>query len=491
MRLLLLSTYELGHQPLGIAGPASLLAAAGHVVRGRDLAVEPLAADDLDWADAVACSVPMHTALRLAAEALASIRAQRPGLPIALHGLYAPVGASALGARDLAVAGEVGDALLEWARDLETRSVGAQAASSAGPTVRVEVGRTRGPRAAARGDAAAPPVPDRSLLPPLERYTYLISGGADRLVGAVEASRGCSHRCRHCPVPTVYDGRTRPVPVDEVLADVAQLVVAGAGHVHFADPDFLNRPAHALRVVQAMHERLPELSFDATIKVSHVLAHRDAITALGDAGCVFVVSAFESTSPVVLGHLDKGHSAADAGEAVAVLRAAGIEPRPSFLPFTPWTTIPDLVELLDFVAAYDLVDSVDPVQYGIRLLLPPGSLLLRDPDPVLSASLTAYDPAGLGWSWTSPDRRLDELQRAVALRTERAAGCGEPAAATYSAVRALVFSALGTPDPGPPPLRAPALPGVRPRLSEAWFCCAEPTSLQLGAVGSGVGAGPA
>jgi radical SAM superfamily enzyme YgiQ (UPF0313 family) len=307
-------------------------------------------------------------------------------------------------------------------------------------------------------------------------------------VGSVETTRGCSHRCRHCPVPTVYDGRTRLVDAREVLADIDQLVAMGAGHIHFADPDFLNRPAQARRVVTALHARHPELSFDATIKVSHVLAQRDTIGALADAGCVFVVSAFESTSELVLRRLDKGHTTADAAEAVRVLRDAGIEPRPSFLPFTPWTTLEDVAELLDFVAAHDLIESVDPVQYGIRLLVPPGSLLLDDPDPILTAAYQRYDTEALGWTWVTADRRVDELQRAIAVRTEEAAAIGEPASATYAAVRALTYDALGLLDPGLPPARSRAATGARPRLSETWFCCAEPTARQLGAVRSEVSA---
>jgi radical SAM superfamily enzyme YgiQ (UPF0313 family) len=506
VRLLLLSTYELGHQPLGIAGPARVLGVAGHELRGRDLAVEQLHHDDLSWADAVVCSVPMHTALRLALGVLRSVRASRPEMPIALHGLYAPVGASALRDGDLAVAGDADGTLLDWAS-----SIGDPATpeSPHGPVVRVEIGRrgslirtardAPGDRhattvACASGDGRSAPVrdvgacglPDRTVVPPLDRYTHLVGCGPDRLVGAVEASRGCSHRCRHCPVPTVYDGRTRAVPVEDVLADVAQLVAAGAEHIHLCDPDFLNRPQHASRVVAALHADFPGVSFDATVKVSHILAHGDVIAQMGASGCSFVVSAFESTSATVLERLDKGHTAAEAGEAVAVLRRAGIEPRPSFLPFTPWTSREDLVELMDFVARHDLVDSVDAVQYGIRLLLPPGSLLLRDPDPVLASALGDFDPDALGWTWRSPDPLLDTLQDAIAVETERAACHGWTPGEAYAVVRAAVFDMLGRADPGLPTVVSASGAMQRPRLSEAWFCCAEPTARQLGAVRDGM-----
>ncbi|MDA8292620.1 MAG: radical SAM protein [Actinomycetota bacterium] len=483
-RLLLVSTYELGQQPLGIAAPGAALRAAGHEVRGRDLSLAPLEPEDLEWADAVVCSVPMHTALRLALATLSELRRLRPGLRVALHGLYAPVGAPSLRPGDLAVAGETEDALCEWAASLSAsglpapglRNPGPGAAGRDGPVVRVDIGRPLRSERTARGGTS---LPDRALAPSLDRYARLVSSGPDRLVAGVESSRGCSHRCSHCPVPTVYRGRTRVVPVADVLADVDQVVAAGAGHVHFADPDFLNRPEHARRVARALHERHPRVSFDATIKVSHVLAYRDVVEELARCGCAFVVSAFESTSDRVLEALAKGHRSDDAAEAVRVLRSAGIEPRPSFLPFTPWTRLPDVVELLDFVAESDLVESVDAVQYGIRLLLPPGSLLLAAPDETLARALRSYDEDALGWRWESEDPRLDDLQQSFARRTELAAERDEPAAETYAAVRSLAFEALGQPDHGVPRPLTRARPGARPRLSESWFCCAEPTRSQV------------
>ncbi len=488
MRVLLLSTYELGAQPLGCAVPAAALGAAGHEVRSCDLAVEEWPADDVAWADAAACSVPMHTALRLGLAAVSRLHAERPGLPVALHGLYAPIAATTglLGPRDLAAAGESDGLLVSWVDGLAA-TAGPGAPAPAGPGVHVELGP-----ASRAGDRPAP-LPRREGLPGLERYARLALGDEERLVATVETTRGCNHTCRHCPVPVVYRGRTRVVVAASVLDDVEQLVAAGARHVHFADPDFLNRPRHALEVVRALDERHPDLTFDATIKVTHLLRHRALVPELAAAGCLFVVSAFESASDDVLARLDKGHTAAEAAEAVEILRASGIEPRPSFLPFTPWTSLEDLAELLDLVASYDLVWNVEPVQYGIRLLLPPGSLLLEEPDEepdeVLAGCLGVYDPAQLGYGWRSPDPRVDELQQALAERTEAAAASGEPIEETYLAVRALVFAAIGRPDPGPPPLRsAGAVPGpARPRLTEAWFCCAEPTSVQLGQIAAFAG----
>ena len=58
-----------------------------------------------------------------------------------------------------------------------------------------------------------------------------------------------------------------------VLDDIAAQVDAGAQHITFGDPDFFNGPAHARRIVEALHCRFPALSYDVTVKVEHLLRH--------------------------------------------------------------------------------------------------------------------------------------------------------------------------------------------------------------------------
>jgi radical SAM superfamily enzyme YgiQ (UPF0313 family) len=482
MRVLLVSTYELGHQPLHLAAPAAALAAAGHEVRMLDTSVEPWTREPVDWAEAVAFSVPMHTAMRLALRAAAAVRAVRPDLPICLYGLYATVSRDLTlgpaGLADHAIAGEYEEGLLTWADALaapERKSPAASATRLSRSTVNIAVQRdSQTPRAVIDLGRRRPAgTPARQGLPPLERYAHLALGGEERIVGYVEASRGCLHRCRHCPVPVIYDGRIRIVPADVVLADIESLVKAGARHITFGDPDFLNGPQHSMRVVAAMHERWPELTFDCTVKVEHILRHDGLWPELAAAGCLFVVSAFETVNDDTLARLDKGHTSADAAAAVALLRRHSIEIRPSFLPFTPWTTLDEVADIVDFVAALDLVPNVDPVHYTIRLLLPQGSLL----EPILAAEgrLGAYDAERLTWTWASEDRTVDELQTRLAALVEGAQTAGEPIEQIYGRVRAVAHAAAGrhpaggATDPTPVLSRSGTGEG-RPRLTEPWFC---------------------
>ena len=447
MRVLLISTYELGHQPLHVASPAAALREAGHEVRCLDLSVQPWSEDIVDWSQAVALSVPMHTAMRLAVRLAAALRDRRPELPLCLYGLYATVGSDSHVGRlaDRVIAGEYEPALVAWVEEL-----------GGGPP------RDASPVQLGRGSFS---VPARHLLPPLESYARLAIDGEERLVGYVEGSHGCVHRCRHCPVPVIYDGRIRIVGRSTVMDDIEQLVSMGARHITFGDPDFLNGRRHSLALVQAMRERFPALTFDCTTKVEHILENASLWPALAEAGCLFVVSALEAVNDDLLERLDKGHTTEEAAAAIALLRKHGIDVRPSFLPFTPWTTLEDVVDLLDFVAEHDLIGNVDPVQYSIRLLLPEGSLLLERPG--VAPHLLAYDPERLSYGWRSVDPRVDRLQSELARIVERAAGV-EPVSTTYLKVRAAALEAAGRAR-GTEPISAGSVEG-RPRLTEPWFC---------------------
>src|SRR6516165_10010401 len=466
MRVLLVSTYELGHQPLHVASPAAALRKAGHEVRCLDLSVERWDAGALEWAQAAGFSVPMHTAMRLAMRAAAGVRRARPELPVCFYGLYAPVSRDlTVGAlADRAIAGEYEPALTAWVGEL---------AAGGPPDARADEALIQ----LGRGEFE---LPARDLLPPLERYAHLALGGDERLVGYVEASHGCVHRCRHCPVPAVYDGRIRVVQAESVLRDVERLVAMGARHITFGDPDFLNGRRHSADIVRALHERFPALTFDCTTKVEHVLEHGDVWEDMAASGCLFVVSALESVNDEILARLEKGHTTEEAVLAIELLREHAIEERPSFMPFTPWTTPRDVLDIVDFVAAHDLVANVDPIQYTIRLLVPEGSLLLERED--LREHLGPYDAERLSYPWRSADPAADRLQGRLSALVEQSVAAREPAGLAFSRIRAAVREAAGEMSDGD--AKCEAIPmgstGRRPRLTEPWFCCAEPSEDQFG-----------
>jgi hypothetical protein len=459
MQVLLVSTYELGRQPVHISSPAAALRAAGHEVAAVDLSVEDLTEDLIDDAEAIALSVPMHTAKRLADEVSVAVRSFRPNLPIAHYGLYAGVGFDVGGPVDLALEGEYEPGLLAWLATLgrdETQEPG--------------VARHTG-----RSDFLTP---DRRGLPALDSYARLEHDGKTVIAAAVEASHGCRHRCRHCPIPTVYDGRMRVVPQEVSLADIDRVVEAGAGHITFGDPDFLNAPKHSIAILEQAHASHPDVTFDATIKVEHILRDEDLWPHLAEQNLLFVVSAFESVDEATLEILDKGHTVADMARAVEILTASGVHIRPTWLPFVPWTETSHLISLLRFIDDLGLHGAIDPVQLAIKLLIPGGSLL--ESHPAVTPHLTTYDTAALTWRWRFANPEAEVLQKELDQIAAEASDCGAEVTSTlqtvWSTVESITGESLGSIRPGA---------GNTPRLTESWYCCAEPTegqtvSIQLG-----------
>lgn len=450
--ILLVSCYELGHVPHGLAMPMAFLTRAGFAPRAIDLSVERLDDAAVDRAELVVVSVPMHTALRLGVRTAQRIRARRPGVRVCFAGLYAPLNAAYLAGVgvDWVLGGESEQALVALAEELD-------AGRAPGPDA--------GARAAVHRRRLDYPRPQRRGLPPLARYARLDRGDGElRLVGYTETTRGCLDLCRHCPVPAIYGGRFVAVPADVVLDDIAALVEAGAQHITFGDPDFFNGPTHGLRILRRMHQRWPALGFDITAQVTHLRRHRDHLSELVALGCAFVVSAVESLSDRVLAALAKRHRRADVEELLELSAQAGLVVRPTFVTFTPWTTLDDVRALVDFIAARGLIGHVDPVQLSIRLLVPPGSLLL-DAHPGRFGPL---DSAALTHAWRHQDARVDALCARIAGRVAEAARSNEDPGAAFAAIRDLVYEAAGVAAPATP---VADLGRARvPRVTEPWFC---------------------
>ena len=454
LNVLLISTYDLGRQPFGLASPAAWLVERGHHVACADLSIEALNADRVREAGLVAFHLPMHTATRLAAKAIEKVRRLNPAAHICCYGLYAPLNESYLrgiGAGTI-LGGEFEAGLIALIDRLQSSGPGPQTE----PLISL--------------DRLQFPVPVRSGLPPLEKYARLQTGDGPKRAGYTEASRGCKHLCRHCPVVPVYQGKFRVVQPEVVLSDIRQQVAAGAEHISFGDPDFFNGPTHAMRIVDGLHREWPTVSYDATIKIEHLLQHRELLPRLRETGCLFVTSAVEAVDDAVLAKLDKGHTRADFIQVAREFRTAGLTLAPTFIPFTPWTTRQGYRELLELLAELDLVENVAPVQLALRLLIPRGSLLLELDD--VHAVLGAFDEPALLYRWRHRDPEVDALA-GQALRIAASKG-----------LRREIFGYLwnlvndrSLPDELNRPPRA-----VIPHMDEPWFCCAEPTEEQVAQV---------
>ena len=457
LQVVLISTYELGRQPFGVASAAAWLRQAGAVVACHDLAVEQLDEEAVAAADVVAFYVPMHTATRIAAAAIERVKALNPTAHLCFFGLYAPVNEGflrRLGAKTI-LGGEFEEGLVALVTRLATSREGYAQDAEREPLISLRRQQFL--------------VPDREGLPALDAYAHLtLPGGEHRTVGYTEASRGCKHLCRHCPIVPVYGGRFRIVSHKVVLEDIRRQVAAGAQHITFGDPDFFNGPGHALPLVQALHQEFPGLTYDVTIKIEHLLQQAAHIPTLRDTGCLFVTSAVEAVDDTILTYFDKRHTCADFIEVVSLFRGVGLALCPTFVTFTPWTSLEGYRDLLALLAELDLVDSLPPIQLAIRLLIPAGSRLLELPE--VQTLIGPFDEAALCYRWTHPDPRVDQLYADVLARVHDGQTEDVPRQDVFAQVWSLVHAALGVAAPSLPMSHddRPRVPV--PRLSEPWFC---------------------
>jgi radical SAM superfamily enzyme YgiQ (UPF0313 family) len=460
VNVVLVSTYELGHQPFGLASPSAWLQQAGASVTCVDLALQTLPERSIAAADLVAFYVPMHTATRLALRALRRVKEINDRAHLCCYGLYAPVNEGylrKLGVRTI-LGGEFEEGLAALVKRLAAG--GARLGDGSQPEPVISLGRQHFV------------LPDRSGLPELSQYAYLnLRDGERRTVGYTEASRGCKHLCRHCPIVPVYAGRFRVVQKEVVLEDIRRQVASGARHITFGDPDFFNGPGHAVAIIRELHREFPELTYDVTIKIEHLLERAELLPVLRETGCLFVTSAVESFDNAVLEIFDKGHTREDCERVVELFREIGLELNPTFVSFTPWTSLMGYQDFLAAICDLDLVENVAPIQYAVRLLIPAGSKLLELAE--VRRLIGSFDEAGLCYTWSHADPLVEGLYQDVMAAVKQAGREKKSRREVFARVWTLAaeacaagisrdFDALRLEDI---PARA-----TIPYLSEPWFC---------------------
>lgn len=455
----LVSLYELGHTPYGLSSPAGFLRQAGYAPTLHDLSTCRLSDDHIREALFIGISVPMHTALRLGLELGHRIKAVNPKAHLCYYGLYAGLNQQMLleHVAHSTIGGEFEPALLAHIQHLDGKGPPAEDISLPGQLKPPRISRT------------AFTLPERADLPDLAQYANLVHKGQTVTAGYTQSSRGCKHQCMHCPLPAAYNGKFFVVSQHTVLMDIQKQVEEGARHITFGDPDFLNGPGHALKVIQGLHQAFPDITYDITTKVEHIIKHPHLLPVLRDSGCLFIISAVESLSDKVLTILNKGHSSQQVKTAILLTKTHGIALRPTFLPFTPWSTMQDYRALLEFVLREGLANHVDPIQLTIRLLVPPGSLLENAPD--FAAHKGNLDEKALSYNWSHPDPNMDTLQQKALRLVETGLAEGLSAEqilqSLLMATLDLMNSGINTHDEDLP-ISSHHPPA--PRMSESWFC---------------------
>jgi radical SAM superfamily enzyme YgiQ (UPF0313 family) len=471
VNIVLISTYELGRQPFGLASPAAWLRKRGHEVVCLDLSRQSLDEAATRGAGLIAIYLPMHTATRLAAKLIPSLRELNPLAHLCCYGLYAPMNAAYMQSLGVAtiLGGEFEQALAQLAERLQS-SLQLDDRDKASPQ----------PEKFLSLERLTFEVPDRSGMPPIEKYAHLVlPGGGFRLVGSTEASRGCKHLCRHCPIVPVYKGVFRIVSRDVVMQDIRQQVAGGAQHISFGDPDFFNGIRHAIELVEEFHREFPGETYDVTIKIEHLRKYEAHLPKLKETGCLFVISAVEYLDDVVLRALDKGHTREDFLHVVRAFRELGMILHPTFVPFTQWTTMESYLDLLRVIHAESLIENVAPIQLGIRLLIPEGSRLLELDE--VRRNVGPFDPQSLFYPWKHADPCVDALSETVQAIAAEGDRRKESRTKVFERIWKAAHAAAGLATPNMQTSRAAA--AAIPFLSEPWYCCAEPTREQFVSIG--------
>ncbi|WP_298209378.1 radical SAM protein [Ferrimicrobium sp.] len=447
MSVLFISTYELGHQPQLAAEVAAELPEGSLEV--LDMAKTPLsvAIEAINRASRVILTAPMLTGALVARDLLASLDHDQPERQLIVVGLYATVLKESLQDPPAAL-------WLNRATAAELATLVQHPSVSAQPGIPKATGR-RAYRV------------NRTPLMGLDSYRSVRIANQDLVTGYLETSVGCRHRCLHCPVAAIWNGRIAINDAEAVIADGLAQIEAGAQHLSFGDPDFLNAPKHSLKVLTTLAQKAPWVTFDITTKISEILRHRDLLSTLAASHVNFVISAVESLNDDVLAHLDKGHTAADVSVARDLLYANGVAMHPTFVPFTPWTTMGDLVDIVDFIVESDLVQVVEPIQYSIELLTPTNSLL-----PVNETDFGPYDASVMGYTVRYQDERLPRLRDRL---YQLAAQAGEDSfETTFAQIVTAVYEANGL---SAQCVRTPKVSAPSTAvMSEPWFCCAAPAA---------------
>ena len=314
-------------------------------------------------------------------------------------------------------------------------------------------------------------IPNRQIFPDISNYAHLVDGSNNLIAGSVETTYGCKHSCTHCPVPISFNGSFKTYSLEKIVSDVENQVKQGAKHISFNDPDFFNGPIHALKILESLNEKFPSITYDSTIKVEHIIKYKKYFKELSSLNMVFVISAFETTNDLVLSILEKNHTSHDLNNSIEISQDFGIDIRPTWMPFSPWTELKDLSNIVKLIEKYELRETVDPIQLTIKLLIPKHSLIIKKPE--INKYLGNYEKNSLSFKWKYENNDVEKLQSSLFdfILNNSELDDHKQYLGMVNIIEKCTDTKLLTNS-------SYDFKNV-PKLSETWFCCAEPSKIQL------------
>ena len=397
MSILLISADEGDFQPLGIAGPAAYLRAAGVTVQTVDLTRE--SGKQVDPAEMIAFSIAIFGSIEPPLAKAREFRASGYTGPMVFYNQYAIVQPETflLDERCFVIMGEFEEILVEC---VALHAAGQSIAEA--PHVYSQGGVRPGKNFKRKRFLP----PDRSGLPHLSTYARWDG----RTLGNVETMRGCAHPCAYCSVFAAYERTVIKIPEEVILADIDAVVEMGAEHITFIDADFFSTGKRGHGVVQQMKARHPDLTFDITARLDDVIRHQTLLGSFRQLGCLELTSAFEFPDESTLKILRKGITVDQMRSAVSILKETGIRLKPTFITYNPWNNLDKMQDMEGMLKRLGIEEPLDPMQSQTRLLLYKGSPLLKQAE---IQNLKLAD-RGTYYTWTHPDERVDDAYAELA-----------------------------------------------------------------------------
>lgn len=401
LKVLLVSNFEGGYQPISIATTYSALKENGFNVRILDTYVDGIRENLLEDADLVAISIPLFDALFSGIEIAKRVKTINKDAHITFFGQYASINATRLSPKysNTSIIGEWEEIIVELANKLEQdKNALFQAVLSKQESDCCNNSEGNGKCY----------LPDRTILPALYKYPQEQIDklcGSKQIIGGTEIARGCHHKCLYCSVYAAYQGRVNMIPEDIVILDVENMIKQGMTHLTFMDADFFNSKFHGIRIIRKLNEKFPNLTYDFTTRVDHINEHKDIISEMAGLGVKFITTAIEFPCKEVVDEIAKEITMEDIESALAFLLETKIKINPTFIMFNPWIKLEDLIEFKKFVNKNNLNDIIDPIQYETRLHIYKGSPLLKQKS-IQDLELIEHE---FNYEWKHPDSRVDEV----------------------------------------------------------------------------------
>lgn len=196
------------------------------------------------------------------------------------------------------------------------------------------------------------PFPDRRLLGDANLYVPPPAMYRRKPVAIMLTSRGCNRRCIYCfQMDKERKSGIRYRSVENVLEEIELLLRQGYREIKFIDDTFAQDRERAMRVAREIARRRLDFTWFASACVNQV--DPELLHAFKEAGCWAILYGVESGVQKNLNAIRKGINLAQARNAVAWAKQAGLKVQTTFMFGIPGETYEEALETIEFACELD------------------------------------------------------------------------------------------------------------------------------------------